>query len=132
MDRSCGYCRQVLAALEPLELEVELRDLAVQPAARAELIEARGRATVPVLRIEREGHDSVWMPESLDIIRELRGLAGVESRVPKWVDQAARVIGLLGIMVMVSSLLVSSPAAKVLLWTGLAMVALGKLRRVLR
>ena len=36
-----------------------------------ELIEARGRATVPVLRITSPGGEERWMPESRDIVHYL-------------------------------------------------------------
>jgi glutaredoxin len=55
----CGYCQRVERALEQLGLEIELR-------------EARGRTTVPVLRIREPDGTETWMPESLDIVAYLR------------------------------------------------------------
>jgi len=70
---SCGYCRWVLQTIRELGLEdrIELRDVLRDPGRRQELIEARGRGTVPVLRIESDG-DVDWMGESRDIIAWLK------------------------------------------------------------
>lgn len=75
---SCPYCARVRRALKHLELEVELKDIHRDPAALADLVEAMGRQTVPVLRIE---DGDVWMPESADIIRFLYERFG-EGRTP--------------------------------------------------
>lgn len=67
---SCPYCRRVRSAIDRLGLTVELRDIDEDPVHLRALIEARGRRTVPVLRIE--GADgATWMPESADIVRYL-------------------------------------------------------------
>lgn len=63
----CGYCRRVLQTIRELGVEVEVRDLNEDPEHRRALLEARGRGTVPVLRIGRD----VWLPESMDIIAYL-------------------------------------------------------------
>ena len=68
---SCPYCRRVKRTIEALGVEIEDRDILREPTFRAELLAARGRGTVPVLRIEEEG-EVRWMPESADIIRYLR------------------------------------------------------------
>jgi len=70
---SCFFCQRVARVLEELELDVELHDVLRDGQARAELLDARGRATVPVLRIEQDGGVR-WMPESADIIDHLRSL----------------------------------------------------------
>ena len=69
---SCPFCQRVLRAIARLRLEgaIELRDVLVDPSRRAELIAARGRATVPVLRCSSPAGDR-WMPESRDIVRYL-------------------------------------------------------------
>ncbi len=73
--QGCPYCLRVRAVLSSLGLEVPGRDVAHDPAAREELLRARGRATVPVLRrIAADGTEE-WLPESLDIIAYLRALA---------------------------------------------------------
>ncbi len=64
----CPYCSRVRSALGRLGIEIELRDIRTDPARRAELVAATGRATVPCLRIE-EGGAARWMHESADIVR---------------------------------------------------------------
>lgn len=68
----CGYCEDVRGALRSLELQVEERDVFEDSEHMAALMAARGRATVPVLRI---GEDR-WLPESQDIIDYLHERAG--------------------------------------------------------
>jgi glutaredoxin len=72
---SCGYCAWTLEAIRRLGLadRIELRDIRKNPAYRRELDEARGRTTVPVLRITTATED-VWMPESRDIVKYLTRL----------------------------------------------------------
>lgn len=67
----CPYCDLVRAEIDALGLDVELRDIEEEPERLRELVAARGRRTVPVLRIERGGSVE-WMPESADIVRWLR------------------------------------------------------------
>ena len=64
----CGYCGNVLRTIRELGIDVELRNLRDDPEHGRALVEARGRRTVPVLRI---GQD-VWLGESRDIIAYLR------------------------------------------------------------
>jgi len=73
----CGYCRYVMSAIEQLGLEVEIRNIAADRQALEDLFNARGRTTVPVLRIiSPEGEK--WMPESRDIVDYLQEVkAGV-------------------------------------------------------
>ena len=68
---ACPYCARVRQVIEELKAPVELRDVFENPAYRDELVAARGRPTVPVLRCDAEGR-SRWMPESADIIAYLR------------------------------------------------------------
>lgn len=73
---TCPFCRRVRAAIERLGVNIELRDIHDEPRYRQELIAARGRATVPVLRVTTpDGHDR-WMPESRDIVRYLERTYG--------------------------------------------------------
>jgi glutathione S-transferase len=67
---TCGYCARVRWVLEQLGVEVELRDVLEDPQHMEDLVAARGRRTVPVLRIAKDGGDE-WMPESRDIIAYL-------------------------------------------------------------
>jgi glutathione S-transferase len=66
----------VRRAIDRLDVAVELRDITSEPQHRADLLEARGRTTVPVMRVgEADGNDR-WMPESADIIRYLEETYG--------------------------------------------------------
>lgn len=68
---SCGYCRRVLRVIDKLKLDVEKRHIHNVPQHLDDLKNARGRQTVPVLRIDEEG-ETTWMPESRDIIAYLK------------------------------------------------------------
>lgn len=71
MYEGCPYCGRVTDALESIGVEVALKDIFEDPKAMSELMAARQRRTVPVLKIR--GHDGTerWMPESADIVRYL-------------------------------------------------------------
>ena len=69
---SCSYCAMVRRTIEELGMSVELRDITQDPKWREELLAARGRGTVPVLRCESADGSVRWMPESRDIIKYLR------------------------------------------------------------
>ncbi len=69
--QSCGFCRRVRQFLDEAGISIEMRDTMRDPDARRELIEGGGRATVPCLRIERDG-EVRWLYESRDIIDYLR------------------------------------------------------------
>ena len=70
--QSCWYCMKVRRVIDELGIDVELRDVRRDPTHRADLLEARGRGTVPVLRIDRGDGEDEWMPESADIVDFLR------------------------------------------------------------
>lgn len=69
---SCPFCQLVLRAIESCGVDVELRDIFERAEYRDELVGARGRATVPVLRITTPKGDDRWMPESRDIVSYLQ------------------------------------------------------------
>jgi glutaredoxin len=71
----CSFCGLVRRAIEPLGLDVELRDILESSECRRELVDATGRQTVPCLRIESEAGEVEWKHESRDIIEYLRTLA---------------------------------------------------------
>ncbi|MAQ18555.1 MAG: glutaredoxin [Sandaracinus sp.] len=75
---TCGYCARVLRTIRSMGLEdrIELRDVLRDPARREELFEARGRGTVPVLRIEDDAGAVRWMGESRDIVTWLETTFG--------------------------------------------------------
>lgn len=72
----CPYCRLVRAAIDRLGIAVELRDVAGSRDDYADLLAARNRATVPVLRIIPEDGEERWMPESRDIVAYLERTYG--------------------------------------------------------
>jgi glutaredoxin len=75
VSHGCGFCSRVLHVIDTLGVQVHVRDIYADPTARRELIAARGRATVPVLRCTA-GEVDRFMPESADIIRYLRSRFG--------------------------------------------------------
>lgn len=74
-SRSCPFCSLVTKAIDRLGIDVELREVYDEPAYRDELVAARDRATVPVLRITSPDGEERWMPESRDIVRYLESLS---------------------------------------------------------
>jgi len=73
--QSCPYCQRVRRFLDGSGMQVEMRDTMRDPQARRELIQGGGSATVPCLRIERDG-EVAWLYESLDIIDYLQRAQG--------------------------------------------------------
>jgi len=71
----CFFCRSVRKAIEETGVDVELRDIHQEKKWIDELVAARGRRTVPVLRIEGDDGNVEWMGESRDIIHYLRSLS---------------------------------------------------------
>ncbi|MEM7158677.1 MAG: glutathione S-transferase N-terminal domain-containing protein [Myxococcota bacterium] len=69
--RTCPFCLKVRRAAAELGIELELIDIAADPAARRRLLDARGRTTVPVLSIPSEDGETL-LPESDDIVAYLR------------------------------------------------------------
>ncbi len=73
----CYFCRLVRLELDKLGIKAELRDIQRNSTHLQELMGARGRRTVPVLRIESETNgETQWLPESSDIIEYLNQLSG--------------------------------------------------------
>ncbi len=72
----CPYCSMVRSAIDQLGIDVELRDIFEDSQYRDELVEARGRATVPVLKIASPAGEDRWMPESRDIVSYLQKTYG--------------------------------------------------------
>lgn len=68
---TCPFCQRVMKTIDRLGLDVEMRDVLAHSALRDELIQVRGRATVPVLWIQSPDGSVRWMPESRDIIHYL-------------------------------------------------------------
>lgn len=72
----CPFCVRVLRAIDALGLEVELRNIYETREHLDDLRTARGRTTVPVLRITAGDGEDRWMPESSDIVRYLQATYG--------------------------------------------------------
>ena len=72
----CPYCSMVRSAIDQLGIDIELRDIFQDSQYRDELVEARGRATVPVLKIVSPAGEDRWMPESRDIVSYLQNSYG--------------------------------------------------------
>jgi glutaredoxin 2 len=72
----CPFCTRVRRTIDALGLDVELRSIFDDPAHLQALREARGRTTVPVLRITSPNGEERWMPESADIVRYLEATYG--------------------------------------------------------
>lgn len=73
---SCGFCAMVVQAAKRHGIELELRNIHADREYLKELVDARGRQTVPVLRIDKGEGDVQWLPESRDIMTYLLELAG--------------------------------------------------------
>ena len=72
----CGYCTRVIRVIERLGLEVEMRNTMTERNHWQALMDARGRATVPVLWIRSPDGTVRWMPESQDIMHYLERCYG--------------------------------------------------------
>jgi glutathione S-transferase len=115
---SCSYCVQVRSAAERMGIALELRDVRQEPRWREELVAARGRATVPVLRIDGAGGTTRWLPESLDIIRYLKELTEQPDPVPPWVDRMMRPIWMISWALIIAGLVIDGGAGTALLAAG--------------
>lgn len=76
---SCAFCRRVLAVIDRLHLEVDLKDT-TDAEVKAELLARGGESQVPYLIDEKLG---VEMYESDDIVSHLQKNYGIVSTVPK-------------------------------------------------
>jgi glutathione S-transferase len=115
---SCSYCVQVRSAAERMGIALELRDIRQEPRWREELVAARGRATVPVLRIDGPGGTTHWLPESLDIIRYLKELTEQPDPVPRWVDRLMPPLWMISWVLIIAGLVIDGGAGTALLAAG--------------
>jgi glutathione S-transferase len=81
--RGCWYCHRVWKALDELRLVIADKNIHEDPDAKHEIMAARGRRTVPVLRIVEPDGSVRYMGESRDIVRYLRERFGDEDTEPK-------------------------------------------------
>jgi glutaredoxin len=72
----CPYCSMVRSSIDRLGIDVELRDIFQDVQHRDDLVDVRGRATVPVLRITSSDGENRWVPESRDIVSYLQETYG--------------------------------------------------------
>jgi glutaredoxin len=72
----CPFCDMVRRDIEAMGIDVDLRNIYDDAQHRGDLIAARGRATVPVLRITTPQGEDRWMPESRDIVQYLQRTYG--------------------------------------------------------
>lgn len=71
---TCFFCHRVRHALKSLGIASEYRNIHKEARWRQDLLDARGRQTVPVLRIEKDDGEVVWLAESREIISYLQSL----------------------------------------------------------
>ena len=76
---SCWFCAKVRRVIDELQLNIELRDILVEPENRQTLITHGGSSTVPCLRIEDNDGSVTWMYESTDICNYLSERFGQDS-----------------------------------------------------
>lgn len=115
---SCSYCVQVRSAAERMGIALELRDVRQEPSRREELVAARGRATVPVLRIDSADGTTHWLPEALDIIRYLKELTEQPEPVPRWVDRLMPPIWMISWVLIIAGLVIDGGVGTALLAAG--------------
>lgn len=77
--RGCPFCAMVRRTIDKLAIDVEMRDIHRNDKHWSDLVEARGRATVPVLKITEPDGSERWMPESADIVRYLESTFGEQA-----------------------------------------------------
>lgn len=75
---TCPYCARVRGRIEALNLNIEKRDIRVEPEYRQELIDGGGKSQVPALRMVAEDDTVTWMYESSDIIAWLNSRFAAE------------------------------------------------------
>jgi len=74
--QGCPFCSIAREPIDRLGIDVELRDIYQDGRFLDELVAARGRATVPVLRITSSDGEDRWMPESRDIVHYIESTYG--------------------------------------------------------
>lgn len=72
MYDGCPFCARVTREAMRLGVELPEVDIDEDATALSDLVRARGRRTVPVLRITQSDGTFRWMPESADIVRYLQ------------------------------------------------------------
>ena len=102
VGQGCGYCADVIATADELGLEIEERDAWMDASHLEDLVAARGRRTVPVLRIHHADGAEEWMGESTVIIDYLHERFGDPQRRrsiwTRWASHRATVIAMWGLL----------------------------------
>lgn len=70
---ACPFCQRVLRVLPELKVDVEKRNVLLEPKWRRQQDDETGRTQVPCLLIDDNGKHQ-WLYESADIIRYLQSL----------------------------------------------------------
>jgi glutaredoxin 2 len=65
---SCPYCARTKNAIDKLNINVELRNIHLEPSHSVDLLAYGGKIQVPCLLIENEDGKKDWLYESNDII----------------------------------------------------------------
>lgn len=68
---ACPFCAQTRRAINSLDVDVELKNIQLDPQNRADLVQGGGKKQVPCLRIEQAKGNVQWLYESSDIIKYL-------------------------------------------------------------
>lgn len=68
----CPYCAAVKVFIDQFDLDIEQKDILINPAYGKELLKEGGKAQVPCLRIESNQGEVNWLYESQHIIDYLR------------------------------------------------------------
>jgi len=75
---TCPFSRRVIAVIERLELEVEMKDISTDEVFKAELVEKGGKTQTPFLV---DSDKKVAMYESDDIVKHLQNNYGDASMI---------------------------------------------------
>lgn len=74
--QACPYCAATRQFIDNLGVDVERRDILLQPKHRTELIKEGGKPQMPCLRIDFDDGESEWLYESADIVEFVGEYAG--------------------------------------------------------
>ncbi len=72
--RTCPFCARTRQVLDKLNMNVEQRDILINPQHRQDLIQNGGSKQVPCLRIDKGNGQAEWLYESGDIIKYFNNL----------------------------------------------------------
>jgi len=77
---ACPFCAFTRKTIKQIGLNIEQRDISIQPKYRSELIKGGGQSQVPCLRIEKENGGVQWLYESRDIVKFIHKLVDKTNR----------------------------------------------------